>query len=455
MLSPFSTHYIHSRTTSLSQAGPWICYLSGIFMGTIGVTILVAQDGTPLESNDPFSDILEALMGLGGFANVIAVIATTGSLAAIMSTADSLIIAISQLVTVEILEPLLTPSSDESSSPSSSSSSSLSTTTATSEEPKKETAHPRMVWYGRIASIVSVVFALLIGLFWSQGLSDLANIEFQLSAQALPAFFFGLFSRATVRWSEVHPWNVAAGAILGCVYVITLYFGYLKPNTASALPLDAGVTGFCLNVLIILVFDGVRRVVFRNRTRTRSFARDDDATGSAAPAAAVAAAATAAMIPVYSPDRPMWDVPTNKLSQFGSERLTPPLISECMAGLYEPMTNWSWVLLILGCLSYVTPMIPGSEPPLDPATGTFFSMYLPVTINGLPWWVTKLILSCLMCYAVLLITLYKIPNDDNDDDEYPSLPTPSKDLLSPEAPRIATTSHQDTNAKESHFIPTM
>ena len=432
MLSPFSTHYIHSRITSLSQAGPWICYLSGIFMGTIGVTILVAQDGTPLESNDPFSDILEALMGLGGFANVIAVIATTGSLAAIMSTADSLIIAISQLVTVEILEPLLTPSSDESSS---SSSSSLSTTTATSEEPKKETAHPRkMVWYGRIASIVSVVFALLIGLFWSQGLSDLANIEFQLSAQALPAFFFGLFSRATVRWSEVHPWNIASGAILGCVYVITLYFGYLKPNTASALPLDAGVTGFCLNILIILVFDGVRRVVFRNRTRTRSFARDDDA--------AVAAAATAAVIPVYSPDRPMWDVPTNKLSQFGSERLTPPLISECMAGLYEPMTNWSWVLLILGCLSYVTPMIPGSEPPLDPVTGTFFSMYLPVTINGLPWWVTKLILSCLMCYALLLVTLYKIS-------------TPSKDLLSPEAPRIATILHQDTNAEEPHLIPTM
>lgn len=420
-------------------------------MGTIGVTILVAQDGTPLESNDPFSDILEALMELGGFANIVAVIATTGSLAAIMSTADSLIIAISQLVTVEILEPLLTTSSDESSS-------SLSTTTATSVEPQKETtAHPRMVWYGRITSIVSVLVALLIGLFWSQGLSDLANIEFQLSAQALPAFFFGLFSRATVRWSEVHPYNIAFGAILGCVYVITLYFGYLKPNTVSALPLDAGVTGFCLNVLIILVFDGVRRVVFRNRTRTRSFARDDDATGSAAPAAAVAAVATAAVIPVYSPDRPMWDIPTNKLSQFGSERLTPPLISECMAGLYEPMTNWSWVLLILGCLSYVTPIIPGSEPPLDPATGTFFSMYLPVTINGLPWWVTKLIISCLMCYAVLLITLYKIPNDDNDDDDdtYPSLPTPSKDLLSPEAPRIATTSHQDINAKESHFIPTM
>jgi Na+/proline symporter len=114
--------------------GPWISGLVGVFIGTVGVTILVNEDGTPKASSNPFTDILEQVMNLGGFAKGAGVIAITAALAAIMSTADSLIIAISQLVTVEIIYPL-----------------------------RPNSTPNNIAWYGRITSLVSVAFALLIG----------------------------------------------------------------------------------------------------------------------------------------------------------------------------------------------------------------------------------------------------------------------------------------------------
>jgi Na+/proline symporter len=45
-------------------------------------------------------------MDLGGFPYFMELIAVTASLAAIMSTADSLLIAISQIVTEEIVYPV-------------------------------------------------------------------------------------------------------------------------------------------------------------------------------------------------------------------------------------------------------------------------------------------------------------------------------------------------------------
>lgn len=91
---------------AVMTVGPWLTTFVGIFMGTVGVAILADEDGNPAAVANPFASILEELMNLGGFPKVAGVICVTASLAAIMSTADSLIIAISQLVTMEIVHPL-------------------------------------------------------------------------------------------------------------------------------------------------------------------------------------------------------------------------------------------------------------------------------------------------------------------------------------------------------------
>lgn len=114
--------------------GPWFTTFVGIFMGTMAVSFLVNEDGTPETPASPFAAILEELMSLGGFPQVAAVIAVTASLAAIMSTADSLINAVSQLVVSEVFYPLRPAAS-----------------------PKQ------MEWSGRTVSLLSVALSLLLG----------------------------------------------------------------------------------------------------------------------------------------------------------------------------------------------------------------------------------------------------------------------------------------------------
>ena len=83
---------------------------------------------------------------IGGFAEAVGVIALTASLAAIMSTADSLIIAISQLVAVEVIWPW-----------------------------RPHATQNQMAWAGRFTSLVSVIMGLIIGILWKGGVSALTG----------------------------------------------------------------------------------------------------------------------------------------------------------------------------------------------------------------------------------------------------------------------------------------
>jgi len=359
---------------SVLTVGPWFMIPSAVFMGTVGVKILVDKNGLPLESNNAFSDILEKIMQLGGFPYFVSVIAITGSLAAIMSTADSLIIAISQLISVEIMKPLFTkkiPSSSESAS----------------KAPKDQ----HLVWYGQLVSFLSVTFALLIGLFWDEGITGLSSIQFSLSAQALPAFLFGLFS--SNRQSDVHPWNISVGALLAFIYVISISFGYLKPGLSN-LPIHEGVTGFCLNIILIIILEGLRRMKLKLTSKNTNLNNDDyhETTD------------------LLYPCRPAWDVPNN-LDSFGSKTLTPQSVWKSMEGFYDPMANISWVLLMISSIIFVTPIVAQYQPPIDETTKMFYTNFLPSTFRGLPWWAFKMILLLLIPYSILVATLYKIPNE--------------------------------------------
>jgi Na+/proline symporter len=120
--------------------GPWFTSFVGVFLGTVGVAILADEDGNLTTPANPFGAIIEEIMKLGGFAKVTGTIAITASLAAIMSTADSLIIAISQLVTVDLIYPL---------------------------RPNASTGEMTLV--GKGVSLVAVVLSVVVGLFWDDG----------------------------------------------------------------------------------------------------------------------------------------------------------------------------------------------------------------------------------------------------------------------------------------------
>ena len=97
-----------------------------------------------------------------------------------MSTADSLIIAISQLVTVECVWPFV----------------------------QDEASH-KIVWIGRATSLVSSVLATIMGLLWRTGVSALTAINFPIIIQAVPAYIFGLYA---TECGEIHPWSLTIGA---------------------------------------------------------------------------------------------------------------------------------------------------------------------------------------------------------------------------------------------------
>jgi hypothetical protein len=202
--------------------GPWFTMFVGVFIGTVGVQILSDNgiDITPSGPawSSPFTAIVEQVIALGGFAKGIGIIALTASLAAIMSTADSLIIAISQLVTVECVWPFV----------------------------QDEASH-KIVWIGRATSLVSCVLATIMGLLWRTGVSALTAINFPIIMQAVPAYIFGLYA---TECGEIHPWSLTIGAWVGEAYVFLFFFIYVYENSAAA-PVNAGITGVLINLVVV------------------------------------------------------------------------------------------------------------------------------------------------------------------------------------------------------------
>lgn len=179
--------------------GPWFTSFVGVFLGTVGVAILADEDGNLTSPANPFGAIIEEMMKLGGFARVTGTIAVTSSLAAIMSTADSLVIAISQLVTVDMIYPL---------------------------RPNASTRDMTLV--GKGVSLVAVVLSVVVGLLWDEGtvntmhrdwvnarlshtflcligITELGNIQFALSLQCVPVFLVGLYCKSMELLSDRLP----------------------------------------------------------------------------------------------------------------------------------------------------------------------------------------------------------------------------------------------------------
>ena len=127
----------------------WFTMLPAVYIGTVGVQIL---GGAAISS--PFTSIIQSIIDLGGFPAAVGYITLTASLAAIMSTTDSIVIAISQLITSEIFYPI------------------------------KPNVSPRAItWSARFASLIAAAVALLVGIFWRDGITSLTSIQFPLSSK--------------------------------------------------------------------------------------------------------------------------------------------------------------------------------------------------------------------------------------------------------------------------------
>jgi Na+/proline symporter len=264
---------------SVITVAPWLTMFTGVFMGTVGVQILGGE-----ARSSPFSDILEAIMDVGGFPKGVAVIAFTASLAALMSTADSLIIAISQLITAEVIYPARPNST-----------------------PKEITIA------GRFVSLCTVGLALAIGLSWDEGITDLGNIQFPLSLMAVPTFIWGLF--ATSPQNDVHPWCLAAGDMVASIYIFFIYFLFIDKNSDPA-PINAGTTGMCIHLFVTLSLEAGRRVMSTQASGLEQAVVKEGPVEESENEIAL------------QYERPDWDVP--HLRRFGEKPLSHELVWKAM-----------------------------------------------------------------------------------------------------------------------------
>lgn len=346
---------------------PWAAMFIGTFLGTVGVQILA--DAGVENPASPFTAIIEEVMNLGGFAKGVGVISFTASLAAIMSTADSLLIAVSQMITVEVVYPLW-----------------------------PQTNPTIVAWRGRIVSLVTTGFPLLVGIMWKDGITDLGAINFSITMQAVPAFLVGLYVPSHRGFWEPHPWSLAIAGALSQIYVFVVYFTYIKV-ASDPLPIDAGVTGITINLFLIIVLEAMYRILIRNKTNDETAVEMDKRKMSTTNATNKRK--------LLCPNRPIWDVP--KLERFGETSLTPRLLNKMMTGMFEPFRNVWYTLLVVLSVSFVTPLVSENEPTLELIASV-------ATYNGLPWWFFKQILLCIIPYAILLVTVWRTPSEFPSDE---------------------------------------
>jgi len=386
-----------------------------IYMGTIGVQIVLEDDNSVVPAS-PFTAIVEELMDVGGISKAAGIVAITSSLAGIMSTADSLIIAISQLITVEIIYPL-----------------------------RPSCTPTQMSWIGKAVSLCSVGVSLLIGLMWDDGLSDLAAIQFPLSLMAAPAFFLGLYYRPSMTtmaspssslskhqhakkqgngntnqhhadFNDVHPWSIAIGGILSTIFIFGFYFGYVKV-TESPEPIHAGAMGFAIQLVVIFALESGRRLLLQPHELPLEDIHDADVPAAAATSESPVDAdddegsqpqPSQSPMPLLFPGRPAWDVP--KLRRFGDVPLSSDLLTKSMEGVKEPFANPTWLLMLLFSLSMLTPWTAESQPPLQD-DGTFSAFAPPTIIDGLPWWAFKILVLFAVPTLMLLVAILQMPNE--------------------------------------------
>jgi hypothetical protein len=201
----------------------------------------------------------------------------------------------------------------------------------------------------------------------------------------------GLYS--SNHYTDAHPWCISAGALSATIYIFAVYFGYSKKVSGGA-PINSGVTGLCLQIVIIYMLEVLRRMFLGFNVNTEVHTNK-----------------------LLYPGRPSWDVP--KMSRFGEHTLTPKLLWKSMENMYEPMANAWWSILMFLTISLATPLVPQMEPPINPSgeTGSDFFLYSPATVNGLPWWAFKIILIAFVPFIFLLVAIYKSPDDTFEVDE--------------------------------------
>jgi len=185
---------------------------------TTGVVLLVGIIGI---NAIPNLDGMESENLVGIMANAIAsqhilfywamILLFGGIVAAIISTADSILLSLSSIISKDIYGRYINPRADEH----------------------------KQILVGKIAGIIAVIILLIIAWYPPATLYEIFVLKLELLVQLVPAIILGLY------WKELHTKSVFIGMLAGTLVASIMTFSNVEP-----LGIFSGVWGLLINLMI-------------------------------------------------------------------------------------------------------------------------------------------------------------------------------------------------------------
>jgi len=192
------------------------CFFWTIFVfippTVLGLLGYIKHPGLPPEESDQiFSIVMGDLLNLGGFPYFIASILLASSIAAIMSTTDSLLMAISSIVVVDFIAPYF-----------------------------KTVSEKALLRISKIITVVVVAVGVVFGVLMKIELKNFIIFQASFLMQTLPGYLVGSHSL------HIKCTAIITGIVCGVVTTIILF------ATGSPLGIDPGICGFLINCIALI-----------------------------------------------------------------------------------------------------------------------------------------------------------------------------------------------------------
>lgn len=201
---------------------PFLTMIPGIVAGIVKGTF---QDSWPIDDQDAsaFAAVGNQLRKNGLFDYILVSMLTCSALAAIMSTADSVILGVSNTLCIDIFKGLVQPSASDQS----------------------------VVKFGEFVSLLMVALAVVVSLFFisSADFSDLLTIQNGIMMQVAPSFLLGLYSNVSAQ-------ATLSGMAAGIISVLVA----LRYNPLESLEVPAPDFGAMVNLTVLVFVEALQLI---------------------------------------------------------------------------------------------------------------------------------------------------------------------------------------------------
>jgi SSS family transporter len=209
----------------------WMPFITAGFVFVIGIIGINAFPGLEVgESEQLVGMMANALAAKNAFFYWAMVILFGGIIAAIISTADSVLLTFSSIISKDLYGRYINPGAPE----------------------KKQ------ILVGKLVGIAAIAVLLLIAWFPPATLYEIFVLKFEVLVQVAPAIILGLY------WDRLHKNAVFAGMVVGTIIAATMTF-----TGMNFLGVLSGIWGLLANLLVCVVGSFVLTVDVKEKAETK------------------------------------------------------------------------------------------------------------------------------------------------------------------------------------------